>query len=308
VGIAPNSKRALQKDLRICGRHQFVNLRDTYKYETLELDESGNHKAKSTTDDFWVPASKGEKAVTTTSSKGLGVDRFQAKLLSEIATESWTAATQQCSQLSDESAPELSQVNESVLKSAGLDVHVRTERRKRKEPPKMEELPDPVILPSNMSDNAVKLHTGFPSLFILLAFVVILCDGSIATMTEKVTNLTWFEEWIVYFEWVWGRETLNLESIANKYGASRRTIVCILDKKLTMGVAVMQRWPRFASFEEDFPLRSQRWKDKYGQRRVIFWDDTNVNASDPSDADMNRAWFSFYYGSCVAKGAVFLQL
>mmetsp|Transcript_26574 Transcript_26574/g.48057 ORF Transcript_26574/g.48057 Transcript_26574/m.48057 type:complete len:159 (+) Transcript_26574:2331-2807(+) len=111
VGIAPNSKRALQKDLRICGRHQFVNLRDTYKYETLELDESGNHKAKSTTDDFWVPASKGEKAVTTTSSKGLGVDRFQAKLLSEIATESWTAATQQCSQLSDESAPELSQVN-----------------------------------------------------------------------------------------------------------------------------------------------------------------------------------------------------
>ncbi len=62
---------------------------------------------------------------------------------------------------------------------------------------------EPVILPSNMSNNDVKLHTGFPSLFILLAFVVILCDGSIANMTEKVTNLTWYEEWIVYFEWVW---------------------------------------------------------------------------------------------------------
>jgi hypothetical protein len=52
---------------------------------------------------------------------------------------------------------------------------------------------------------------------------------------------------------------------------------------------VMQQWPRFVSFEEDFVLWLQQWKDKYGQKWVIFWDDTNVNVPDPSDADTNQA-------------------
>ena len=42
--------------------------------------------------------------------------------------------------------------------------------------------------------------------------------------------------------------------------------------------------------------------------RIIMWDNTNVNAPDPQDAETNRHWFSHYYGSCVGKGGVFLQL
>jgi len=75
-----------------------------------------------------------------------------------------------------------------------------------------------------------------------------------------------------------------------------------------MILAAHQRWPRFASFEEDLALRGEKWKSKYNGRRVIFWDDTNIDAPDPQDAETNRHWFSHYYGTCVAKGAVFLQL
>jgi hypothetical protein len=48
-------------------------------------------------------------------------------------------------------------------------------------------------------------------------------------------------------------------------------------------------WLMLASFKEDFMLQLQWWKDNYGQKWVIFWDDTNVNPPDPFDADTNWA-------------------
>ena len=113
---------------------------------------------------------------------------------------------------------------------------------------------------------------------------------------------------MLYFEWMWGRENTTFESLANKYDVGRRTLCRALERKLKMVIAAMNSWPRFVSFEEDFALRSDKWKRVYGQKRVVFWDDTNINAPDPADPNLNRAWFSFYYGACVAKGAVFLQL
>jgi hypothetical protein len=82
----------------------------------------------------------------------------------------------------------------------------------------------------------------------------------------------------------------------------------IIQSKLKKVLAARKRWPLFASFEEDLALRGPNWKHKHVGKRIIMWDDTNVNAPRPQDAEINRHLFSDYYGGCVAKGGVFQQL
>ena len=68
-------------------------------------------------------------------------------------------------------------------------------------------------------------------------------------------------------------------------------------------------WPRYASFDEDFCLMKEKWKEKYEGERVVMWDDTNVNLSfQPNGADEQRLTYSMYYNANCAKGGVFLQL
>ena len=54
-------------------------------------------------------------------------------------------------------------------------------------------------------------------------------------------------------------------------------------------------------------LRKSIWKERFGDKRIIMWDDTNADIPSPSDAHLNRLTFSHYYGGNVGKGAVFLQ-
>lgn len=42
---------------------------------------------------------------------------------------------------------------------------------------------------------------------------------------------------------------------------------------------VMNSWPRFASYEGDAALRSDKWSSFCGDRRCIFWDNTNISGS-----------------------------
>lgn len=49
---------------------------------------------------------------------------------------------------------------------------------------------------------------------LLQAFVIVSCNRSITTMIAKESNLTWFNEWVIYFQWIWGSATLNLKTMA----------------------------------------------------------------------------------------------
>ena len=56
-------------------------------------------------------------------------------------------------------------------------------------------------------------------------------------------------------------------------------------------------------------MRKEKWQKKYNGKRVIMWDDTNVNFDfKPSGAYEQRVTYSSYYASNCAKGGVFLQL
>jgi hypothetical protein len=69
-----------------------------------------------------------------------------------------------------------------------------------------------------------------------------------------------------------------------------------------------KHWPRFATLEEDVTLMSAWWQNKYGTKRVILWDNTNINIPAASDSHLNRHTYSAYYAGNVVKGAVFLEL
>jgi hypothetical protein len=100
---------------------------------------------------------------------------------------------------------------ENLWKESGLSLHAANygdwiERAKlQTTPPKLP--PQLTVTPSSISDGAVKARTGCVSMFSLLSFAVVVCNGDLVQMMKKESSMTWFEEWFLYFQWEWGRES-----------------------------------------------------------------------------------------------------
>ena len=124
---------------------------------------------------------------------------------------------------------------------------------------------------------------------------------------ERDHFLTWFEEWLLFFQWQWGRESPTLERLARHFNTGRFVAKQIIVKKSKVLKRTMGKWPRFLSLDEDRHFMSEKWRDKFKDQRTIFWDNTNVNVASSSDADVNRHTHSYSYGRNVAKGGVFVQ-
>jgi hypothetical protein len=94
-----------------------------------------------------------------------------------------------------------------------------------------------------------------------------------------------------------------------KYKTSNRQLRRIFDVKTAIVKrCVLKRWPRFATFDEDVELRKPKWTDYYYQKRLIMWDNTNINMCfKPTSFDIQRSTYSQYYAGNVAKGGVFVQ-
>ena len=83
----------------------------------------------------------------------------------------------------------------------------------------------------------------------------------------------------------------------------------VFDKKLSLVLSCRASWPKYVSYEEDANFRNDEWDEKYEGKRVIMWDDTNIDFQfKPSDSEEQRITYSHYYGGNVGKGGVFLQL
>ena len=69
----------------------------------------------------------------------------------------------------------------------------------------------PKVKPSTMTDKEVKRRTGFRDLQHLLAYIVIVCNGDFCRIRTRCSVLTWFEEWVLYFEWSYGHTNVRVE-------------------------------------------------------------------------------------------------
>jgi len=254
--------------LRICGLHQFVEVVKSFPCQSTELDEDERPKKKTESATFLVPDNSGPKAFPTTASKGLARDRLAANIVTQAAdhdkeNDGWRMALLQTSQLSEDS--ETCDINKTVRNLSGLNVHHAplTQPASPSPSPSPSDDRDPsrprIALESITSDD-IKVTAGFPSKFALLSFVFIVCNGDNDVVMQKETLLTWFEEWLACFQWIWGRESMTEELLAKSFGIHRKTLAKILESKQQFVLAARQRWPQFAGFEEDCALCSEKWK------------------------------------------------
>jgi hypothetical protein len=153
----------------------------------------------------------------------------------------------------------------------------------------------------------MKMSTGFPSKASFISFVCILCEGKMEKIKERVSSLTWYEEWMSYFTILWCKHVMRWEDAEFQFKISARTLRRIFDSKLQIHLQMRNKWPIFVTYKEDEKLRKQQWNDEYQGRRLIMWDNTNVPIYKPSDANNQRQTYSLYYNGIVAKGAVFIQ-
>jgi hypothetical protein len=83
----------------------------------------------------------------------------------------------------------------------------------------------------------------------------------------------------------------------------------IIALKYQLESKARQRWPAYASHEEDLKLRKPKWNEKYRRdERIVMWDMANIEATSFSDADLQRLTYSKYYNQNCFKDGVFIQL
>jgi len=125
-------------------------------------------------------------------------------------------------------------------------------------------------------------------------------------ISNRSSSLTWFEEWMLYFEYVYGRTRTRWID----YEAEYKENYCrrIFKSKLVIAVGARNRWPMYLSHKEDCILRKLHKNKNFDNKRVIMHDNTNVDLPKPRGADKQRSLHSEYYGGSCAKGGVAVQL
>ena len=112
----------------------------------------------------------------------------------------------------------------------------------------------------------VKRKTGFDYENLLLSFIVIVCNGDVNKMKKKETVLTWYEEWFLCFQIIWGRTLQRWEDLEDKldgYGLKHEELRKAFDAKVAMIEDCRNSWPAFATYDEDKELSDDELIRKY---------------------------------------------
>ena len=114
----------------------------------------------------------------------------------------------------------------------------------------------------------------------------------------------------MYLEFMYGHSKNRWIDYEREYKLREHSLRRVFDSKLNIALEARRRWPKYASYAEDVKLRKDKWDKhfppEFGTRGVMH-DNTNIPLPTPSDADLNRALFSKYYGEPVGKGGVGIQ-
>jgi hypothetical protein len=208
-------------------------------------------------------------------SKGNATDRATTRILLE---SSELNALQQRLEMEDveQGVQSLQEINPLVRKAAGLHVHdgdlqekeniVQGKKRfittpnKCKEKTKDElEGRTPQIKLNDMVPREVHRRTGFRDLGSLLSYAAVLCGGDLVQLTRTDSVMTWLEEWVFFFEMMYGRATIRIGDYAKAYKISVKPLRKVFRNKLKLGVECRKRWPMYATNAEDIAFRKEKW-------------------------------------------------
>ena len=159
-----------------------------------------------------------------------------------------------------------SSISDFKALTSNKNVEKSRKRRKRTSSP----LPDPVVKP-NQKQSEIKRRTGFSSEKAMFCYILVVCNGDLTLMLETSSNeLTWYEEWFLFFEMIWHRSASRWIDISQAYKFPRVHILRkVFDKKAYLVKCCRASWPTYVSFEEDNKLRKSKWNGKYKGKRVV---------------------------------------
>mmetsp|Transcript_31594 Transcript_31594/g.76326 ORF Transcript_31594/g.76326 Transcript_31594/m.76326 type:complete len:349 (-) Transcript_31594:129-1175(-) len=233
------------------------------------------------------------------------------------ASSEFGLALQQAHEILDiESGKQLlDDINPRVVDAAELNVHRGATEFKSPEnvqehgQNKKEEEIRPCIKTSDLVPSEVKRRTGFQDLPNLLSYAMVVCDGDLERLFATSSKLTWLEEWLFFFEFKYGRTAGRWKDYAHMYKCREKTLRRILKKRLSQELEIRKRWPMYATYEEDAKFRDEKW-DFYFKNgeRIVMHDATGLPWQCPSNAALQRALWSDYYGTTCAKGGISNQL
>jgi hypothetical protein len=69
------------------------------------------------------------------------------------------------------------------------------------------------------------------------------------------------EEWLLYFEAIWGKHCMRWVDLEIRYNISQRSLRRVFDNKLEKHIKCVYTWPKFVSYLEDNILRKSKWEN-----------------------------------------------
>jgi hypothetical protein len=169
----------------------------------------------------------------------------------------------------------------------------------------------PCVTMGKLMPKEVKRRTGFQDLHQLLSYNAVVYGGDLGEMAKTVTKMTWLEELILYHEIAVGRAKGRIQDFAAEYDCSEKPLLRAIRYRLRKVLDCRERWPMYASYQEDARLRAESWNRHFNAEnghRVVMHDTTNIPLPNPSSGDLNRALHNQYYNMCCAKAGVAVQL
>jgi len=167
---------------------------------------------KRTSREVYVPRRDGDAEEPITPNRGLALDRRKATLLSKArinaSSGDWCITAQNMCEIQENS--NLKYVNEKLMQVSGLVVQQVSSddaaNHQKSKNPKSSPLNNTTPrVTLDISNGAVHSRTGFFSVFSMLAFILMVCNGDVDLVMKKDPLLTWLEEWVLYLQWMWGR-------------------------------------------------------------------------------------------------------
>ena len=290
------------KDYYLCENHDKEILKVT---KNIQREKN---KTQSYTMELLVPKALGAKQAPKTESRGVGLQRLFSNNINAMNGEidNLDVTNNNNTRIMQETIKENAQLAMQAY-DAWEDENKNSQNIENVDDGKMNNQPQ--ITLEDLTHEEVERRTGFKSRDMMLAFIILVCNGDHDVMTTTKTELTWLEEWLLFLEWEWGRTITWWVDAANSIQMSTHVAQQVVDYRMTQVLICRKSWPKYARHEEDCKMRKDKWNAKYDGVRIVMWDDTNVNFDfKPSGAYEQRVTYSSYYAGNCAKGGVFLQL
>jgi hypothetical protein len=163
---------------------------------------------------------------------------------------------------------------------------------------------------SDCTPKMINSLTGSIDLPGILEEVIVICGGDLNLIMKTQSYMTWFEEWLFFFVFMYGRQHVRWEDYCTTWKSRELTLRSILDTKLKLALESRDRWPMYSTLEECETLRDGKWAALLGrgEYRIVMHDNTNIGAlPKPSASELNAATWSQYYASNTCKGGVAIQ-